>query len=279
MTRRTRPLCLVAGLLAACFLARPATAADNPAILAADRALLAAVARVDVAAVGRMLDADATWTDAMGRTLGPGELARALPALGIPDESGASVRRFDYGRVGVVQVGKGRLHTLRVWVQRPAGWRLLVSQDVRLLDAPPTSAPGIAGVCDNPCKRVPYQPKTDNERAVIAAYQSLETTAVASDANNWGKYVADEFLLVSSNGDRALDKPTRIEGLRRATHGGVMPTQLVSAMLFDFGTAVVMRAEHKPDRGDNLQIGRVWVKRNGGWMSTLSYQTSIRATR
>jgi hypothetical protein len=51
----------------------------------------------------------------------------------------------------------------------------------------------------------------------------------------------------------------------------------VSAQLFDFDTAVVMRAQHQPETGNPLQIGRVWIKRDGAWMSVLSYQTAIRA--
>lgn len=276
-SRPTRPF-LLAVLWVACAV-WPAAAQVSPAILAADRAFVTAAAKADTKALGALLDAEVTWTDARGRTVAAADLARAVPALGIADEAGASVRRHDYGRVGVVQVGKGKLESLRVWVQRPAGWRLLAYQEIRLLDALPPVTPGTGGTCVNPCKQVPYQPKTETERAVVAAYQSLETTAVASDADNWARYVADEFMLVSSNGDRPLDKATRVAGLRKATHGGVMPTELLSATMYEFGDALVMKSRHKPNQGPDLQIARVWVKRNGQWMATLSYQTSIQPAR
>lgn len=260
-------------------LAAPAAAQVNAALVTADQAFVQAASRKDAAALAMLLDSEATWTDAQGRTVSAAELRRTVPAVGIADEATASVRRHDYGRVGVVQVSKGKMEGLRVWVQRPAGWRLMAYQEIRLLDKLPATTPGTGGTCVNPCKEVPYTPKTDVERAVITAYQSLETTAVASDADKWGLYVADEFVLASSNGDRTLDKATRVAGLRKQTHGGVMPTQLLSATLYEFGDAVVMKSRHRPDKGDDLQITRVWVKRGGRWMATLSYQTSIRAPK
>lgn len=130
----------------------------------------------------------------------------------------------------------------------------------------------------SPCRDVPYEPKSANERAVIASYQALETAAHAADADTFTKYVADEFLVVSSNSDRTIDKQARLNGLRQGAYAGVSPTELLSARLFDFDTVVVMRSQHRPDRGAPLQITRVWINRTGTWASTLSYQTSIVTT-
>ena len=178
----------------------------------------------------------------------------------------------------MVQVNAGKLHGLRVWVKRPAGWRLLVFQEVRSLDAPPTATatPGTGKHCENPCGAVPYTPRNENERAVIAAYIGLEEAAMTGNATAWSGYIAEEFALVSSNGDRIFDKPTRVAAIQRSTLGGVSPTKLLSARLFDFETAVVMTSQHQPDRGDLLRITRVWVTRDGRWVETLSYQTGIR---
>jgi hypothetical protein len=265
--------------LASSFIGRPAAAADDPAWVAADRALVLAVARGGTNAAVNLLDADLTWTDAEGRTLGKAQIAQSLPKPAIADEGAAEVRRFDYGKVAVVEIDRAKLHALRVWVQRPAGWRLLAYQEIRSLDAPPTVTPGTGAECDNPCRRLPYEPRSANERGVVAAYQALETSAHAADAAHWGDHVADEFVLVSSNSDRALDKATRIAGLRNASKGGVSPTRLISAQMVDMGDAVVMRSKHEPDKGAPLQITRVWVKRNGVWLATLSYQTSIATSR
>jgi hypothetical protein len=256
--------------------ATPAVAADDPALLAADRALVSALGRDNATAAVNLLDAEASWTDADGRTIRKADVGRALPKPAIADEAGADVRRYDYGRVAVVEVDKGPRHTLRVWIKRGGDWRLLAYQEVRSLSAPPSVTPGIAGDCLNPCRGVPYTPKNDDERGVVAAYQALETSSHAGDASTWGTHVADEFLLVSSNSDRTMTKAQRLDGLRRASKGGVAPTRLLDAQMNSVSGVVVMRSHHAPDKGDNLRVTRVWVKRNNVWQSTLSYQTSIR---
>jgi hypothetical protein len=39
-----------------------------------------------------------------------------------------------------------------------------------------------------------------------------------------------------------------------------------------------MRSRHVPDRGKPLQVTRVWVKRDGKWLETVSYQTAIQSS-
>jgi hypothetical protein len=202
-------------------------------------------------------------------------LAQRPPTPAITGEQASEVRRFEYGRVAVTQVDRGRQHGLRVWVERPAGWRLLIYHEVQSLAEPPTSTPGTGAECVNPCKTVPYQPATEAQRGVIAAYQALETAAHAADVANWGTHVAEEFVLVSSNSDRTFTREERLDGLRKSSFGGVSPTELIAAEMFDFDTVVVMRSQHRPAKGAPLQITRVWVNRNGVWGSTLSYQTAI----
>ena len=261
----------------------PPVAVEDPVpnadpVLTADSALTKAIATSNSAAALALVDEDVTWTDATGHTIGKADMTQTFPTPAIADESGADVRRFNYTRVGVVQIHKDKLHGLRVWVQRPEGWRLFVYHEVQSLPSPPTSTPGTGKECINPCHTVPYEPANENERAVIAAFMALETASHAADVTNWGTHVADEFILVSSNSDRTFTRAERIEGLRKSTFGGVSPTELVSARLFDFGDTVVMRSQQRPVRGAPLQISRVWVNRGGTWASTLSYQTSIQAT-
>ena len=262
-------------------LAAAVTASVAPldsAASSADRAFVRAAATQDARGAAALLDQDFTWTSSDGTTLDAARVRQALPRPAIADEAGAQTLSYGYGTVGVVEVNAGKLHTLRVWVKRPAGWRLLVYQEVESLASPPAAAPpGIGHDCVNPCTTLPYEPKTGNERGVIAAYQALETAAHAADVDNWGRYVADEFVVVSSNSDQVLTKAARLEGLRKAAYGGVSPSPLVSAELLDFDTVVVMRARHKPESGNPLQIARVWVQRSGAWLSVLSYQTAITA--
>jgi hypothetical protein len=208
---------------------------------------------------------------------------QAMPKLLIDEVAGRGsataardVKEYDYGSVNVVEVNRGKLHTLRVWVKRPSGWRLLAVQDVRSLDAPPTSTPGTGKTCENPCGAVPYTPKNATERAVMTAYSELEAAATGRHAEAWSARAADEIALVSSNSDRAFDKPTRAAAIAKATLGGVAPTKLLSARLADFDNAVVMTSQHETDQGRLLHITRVWIHRDGRWQETLSYQTAIR---
>jgi hypothetical protein len=276
MTTRSSSYAGLVAALAILVAGGSAAAADDPALLAAERAFALALRGGSATPAANLMDAGLTWTDAAGRTLGKAEIAQALPPAAIAGETDAEVRRFEYGRVAVVRVDRGRLHTLRVWIRRPGGWRLLVYQEVRSLEQPPTTTPGTGAECINPCRQVPYTPTHDDERAVIAAYQALETAAHAADVSRWGTHVADEFVLVSSNSDRTFTRAARLDGLRRASKGGVAPTRLLTADMVREPDVVVMRAEHEPDQGARLRITRVWVRRDGVWQSTLSYQTAIR---
>jgi hypothetical protein len=254
-------------------------AADiDPAMTKADLAFLQAFAKSDKALLEKLLDSDFTWTDAAGKTATKAEILENLPKPGLANEPSAEGKSYEYGAVGDVQTNLGRYHSLRVWVKRPEGWKALVYQEVMSLEAPPTSTPGAGKDCENPCKTVSYTPENEVERQVIAAYSRLETAAMAHDSAVFATVAADEFIAASSNSNKIYNKKARIEDFNHSKMGGVAPTPLISARLFVFGDAVVMRSEHRPDRGNPLHVTRVWVKRNGNWMETLSYQTSVKAS-
>jgi hypothetical protein len=252
---------------------------DTQAVLQADRALEHALEKGDPAVVARMIDANFTWTDSTGKTSTRAQVLQNVesgkaPKIAVSSDN-PQIAGYTYGRVSVIEASSRRLHSLRVWVKRPSGWVALIYQEVQALDAPPTVTPGPGKDCVNPCKSVPYQPKNATEKGVIEAYMGLETAAMAHNANAWSAYVADEFAAASSNSNEFLGKKARMEGLEREKMAGVSPTALVSARMFVFGETVVMTSLHRPDHGKPLQITRVWVKRHGDWLETLSYQTAI----
>ncbi len=260
-------------LIAACALCP----AQDTAMLHADQAFVEAVNQADGAALDRLLDNDFTWTDFEGKTQTKADVVKKVPKTAIRGSDNGSRASYTYGDLGDVQENYGRVHLLRVWVKRPSGWKAVVYQEVLSLDAPPTFAPGAGKDCENPCKAVPYQPKNATEQQVVTAYSKLETAAMAHNSAVFGTLVADEFVAASSNSDKLYDKRGRMEDFDHAKMAGVAPTPLVSARMFDFGDAVLMRSEHKPDRGRPLHVTRVWIRRNGSWMETLSYQTSVAA--
>jgi len=255
----------------------PRAATLDAAVTEADRAFLRSVAAGDTKGAAGLLDDAFTWTTADGRTLDRARVNQAPPKLAIADESSAQTMTYHYGAVDVVEVNSAKLHILRIWVKRPQGWRLLVYQEVRSLDAAPPGAakPAAASKCENPCGAVPYTPKSAVEKEVMTAYTSLEEAAMGGKAKEWSEVAADEIALVSSLSDRAFDKTTRAAAIAKATLGSVRPTKLLSARLFEFGNAVVMTSQHQADNGQHLQITRVWVKRDNRWQETLSYQTAV----
>ena len=270
---------LSAGLLLT-FGSRRAAAADgDPAVMQADRAFVQAAAKGDAAAIGKMVDAEFTWTDADGKTLTVAEVLHAVPKPALGDESGIEVTERRYGQVGAVNAGLGKIHILRMWVQRPGGWKLLVYHEVKQLEQPSTSAGSGVKDCENPCKMVPFKPANEAEAAIIASWQALETGVTAHDAEAWAPHIADEFVQISSNSDHVISKAGRIETLNKQKASGVgsAPAPLVSAKMFDFGDAVIMTCLHQPYSGKPIHVSRLWIKRDGKWIMSISYQTTIQA--
>ena len=268
-----------AGILAllAC---RPAAAADNdPAVLQPDKAFVQALAKHDVSALGKVLDKDFMWTDAAGDTISKDKVLAALPTPMMGNESGAQVTERTYGEAAGVQVANGKQYVLRIWVKRPAGWRLLVYQEVKQADVAPTPGP-TTNECINPCKTVPYTPKNEGEAGVIKSWSTLETAVLNHDPKGWAPHFLDEFVLISSNGTQVQTKADRLATLSKPGIGPA-PGGLVEGQMFDFPAdnpeSIVMIAKSQGYSGKPNHISRIWVKRDGMWKMAFSYQTVIQS--
>jgi hypothetical protein len=242
--------------------------------LAADRAFVDAASKSDTAALDKLLDARFTWTDASGKTLTRQEVLQQMPKPAITDP-GAQSTAHSYGSVESIQIHSDKDHALHLWVNRSTGWRMLLYQEVHLLDAPPPPATVTRAACENPCKTMPFEPKTQTERDVIAGFMSLQTYTVAHDAKNWGTYVADEFEAANSNSDQTLTKRGRMEDLARSKMAGYTPMPVVEMRVIDLGTAAILISKHQPPTARPVHITRVWIKRAAHWMEAASYQTRI----
>ena len=251
----------------------------DPFASKADKAFRDAVSHSDSKALAALLDVNFSWTDVNGKTQSATEISRALPKRLIADESKARMEDASYGAIADVQAHSGRMHVLRVWVKRPGGWKLLAYHEVQLRDTPPPAgAPPAAGAeCVNPCKSIPFDPKTANQKAVAAAFSALETSVTAHDAKRWGSMIGDEFTALSSNSDKLLDKKTRMAELAQASMAGLVPLPVVWAKMTELGNAIVMESMHQPLTGKPLHATRIWVKRGDNWVETVSYQTTILA--
>jgi hypothetical protein len=150
-------LCMLSAGLAN---AQTKPAATDDVAMQADRALAAAYAKGDTAAVTKYLDADFSWIDTDGIMWERPDVLRA----GLkPLVTGDDIKRieFKYGdKVVWIQNNVGKNFAAHFWVKRPEGWRLLHTNEIAVRPAvrgenvrPTYNVP-----CINPCKEVPYKP-------------------------------------------------------------------------------------------------------------------------
>jgi len=272
---------LLCGLWSAALAWQGSALAQEPSASAieSDHEFVQAASKGDTAAVGRLVDADFTWTDADGKTRSRSEVLDSLPTPALGNESGVQASQRSYSQVSAVMVRRDKIHVLRIWVKRPAGWRLLVYHEVGLgRQAPSAPGPEVKD-CENPCRTVPFKPKNESEQAIIASWQALETGVTNHDASLWSPHIAEEFVMLGSNNDHPLSKADRIAtlNLQKQTGRGTAPAPLVSAQMFDFGDAIVMTSLHQPYSGKPVHVSRLWIKREGHWVISISYQTTIQA--
>lgn len=273
---------LSSGFLMALLIKQGTALAQELSALQADREFVQAAAKGNTASVAKLLDVDFTWTDADGKTLSRAQVLSALPTPTLGNEADAHQKRQTRSQVDAIMADRDKIHVLRIWVKRGTAWRLLVYHEVAL-GSQQTELPGpvTSGVhdCENPCKTVPYKPKNESEQAIIASWQALETGVTNHDASAWSPHIAEEFAMLGSTNDHPLTKADRINtlNLQKQTGRGTAPAPLVSAQMFDFGDSVVMTCLHQPYAGKPVRVSRLWIKRDGRWVMSISYQTTIQA--
>lgn len=248
------------------------------AVVNADHAFVKALANNDRAAAGTLLDADFTWTDTEGKTVNKAEALRNFSALAGGNAPTAEVKETTFGQVGEIMAASGKTYVLRVWVKRPAGWRLLVAHAATLAAKGHVGTAARRGTeCVNPCKTIPYKPRNAAEQGVISSWQALETAVTQHESQNWAPHVADEFVLISSGNDHPLHKKDRMDILDKQKKAGTSsaPAPLVTARMFDFGDTVVMTCLHHSPEGKPTHVTRIWIKRDGRWQLAYSQQTAV----
>jgi Domain of unknown function (DUF4440) len=238
-----------------------------------DRALVKALAKGDAPGAAALLDSEFNWIDGNGKVFDKAQVAAAAPQPPLGDEAGLTPTVNDYGEVAPVQAGRDKVYVLRIWVNRPEGWRLLSYHEVS--QNTPASPHGPSRKdWDNPARTIPYQPRNKDERDCLACWQQLELAVMHHEPESWARHVADEFLVVSATRrhSKADRKAVLEEQLR--SNANSAPAPLVSARLFGFKDAMVMLCEHQPFHGKAAHVSRVFVKRDGEWLMAVSYQTT-----
>jgi hypothetical protein len=260
------------------------------AALQADNSLQLALRKKDAKAAGALLDPQFSWTNEAGQTLVSAQFLRdAAAGTAVGDTEYTDVKARDYGQLAVVTgIGKrtGRTGTFfaRVWVKRPAGWMLLTHQDTAILAKGTPSqqvagggkGPVVASDCENPCRTIPYSPKTAEQKEVVKAYEAVETAVAGHDEKTWAYHVADEFVGI---GRRYIGSPDtkagRVGQIGIATNRVLLPRMLWGEA-FVFGDAAIIIADHQPVGEPPYHVIRVWVNRDGRWQLFHRQETTIK---
>jgi hypothetical protein len=261
----------------------PAVAADD-AVVTADKAVVAALAKGDKAAANKWLDPDFSWIDSEGIMWAKEDAFRAgLKPLVVAGDD-VKVLEHKYGKSVVwIQWNQGNKYSARFWVKRPAGWKLLHTTEIAAIPKRDfqTVEPSYDIPCNNPCKAVPYKPLSPGEKASLDEWQTQESSQA-----NWEVHVADNLdqRVVSTYGGASPSKADRIVGMnkRKAANPNAPKVGAAPALwirTWDFGDAVVM-VSVQPTYGDKAYwSSRVLAPNESGlWQMMESYHNYILAS-
>ena len=260
-------------VLLACA-AVPLRAGDTSSPSQADKAFVQALVHKDASAAAQLLDSNSIWIDATGHRLSRAEVLEKLPAVANAD---VEAPPRTYGETAVVRANRGRMNVLRVWVKRVPGWRMLLYQELLQVEKSEPPAAKTSVECVNPCKTIPFEPQTANEKEAIASWQGVMRAMAESDADAYSPLIADEFTATDTFHDRPFTKEDRLAQINKQKTTGrrAAPQELLSGEMFDFGETVMMIAHEQRPGAKSYFNTRMWVKRDGRWQMLFSFNTQI----
>jgi hypothetical protein len=261
-------------LLVLSISATPARAQQDSSPLIADRSFVHAFESKDKAAAAELLDADLIWIDSTGHRLTRAGVLEKLPAVANPD---VEAPPRTYGETAVVRANRAKMNVVRVWVKRTGGWRALLYQEVLQVEKSEPPGGKTSTECVNPCKTIPFQPETTNEKEAIASWQGVMRAMAESDADAYSPLIADEFTATDTFHDRPYTKTDRLAQINKQKTTGTRaaPQELLAGDMFDFGETVMMVAHEQRPGGKSYFNTRMWVKRDGRWQMLFSFNTQI----
>jgi hypothetical protein len=283
---------IAAGLLIAVFAfpksqpkARPA--ALDEVLLAADKALGAAMRTGDRTGARRLLTLQFTFVDADGKIHPRREFLGDLKNVAARPATDIKIRNF-----GSLAMMTGK-HTsaqgadvffLDVWVKQKGAWRALLMQDVPIRAGEEAAAfrpIQIADLdthaCDNPCNSMPYRVRSAAEQDVARTYQTITKAIATHDAGAWAKHVADEFVSYASS-HAPLARGSRIAAIEdHSDGGGVRVGEVKTMRLAVYGDGAVMVATESNGLQPLYRAARVFVKRDGRWLMEATAQTDLKS--
>jgi hypothetical protein len=277
-------LVALAGIITASLvLGRASPVGDEQAARQTDTALVAGLEKGDHKRISALLDRRFTWIDSEGRSRSRRETLKDFSTF-FTANRGASDRdaqTFLYGRLFMVRGSHDKSRFLRVFVKRQHGWKAIVLMETPAADEEHVASarPVGNGECENPCRTVPYQARTQTQKEVLAAWQQTKVLEWMPDAGRWAQSIADEFMIIRNGTVR--DKDERIAEVRNQQEAGIgTPGDPVASMrIFSFGTCcALMFSRHAPYGGGKPYVNvAVWVLRESRWQLALTQHASIQA--
>jgi hypothetical protein len=283
---RRLTLALLAVSLVTAHIVRTRAQSAEESVAAADRALADALRTGDRTMARKLLSLQFGYTDEAGRVYSRHEFLADLKNLSAATSGDPKLTM--YGLLATVtgerKSAEGNpAFFLDIWAKQRGAWRVLARQNVvadgvASAAAAPSRDEGNAIECSNPCQTMPYRVRSPAEQEVLNAFLAIEKASIAHDAAEWSKHVADEFMLYRS-GHAPIDKAARIATIERQRQAGtpVAVGELQGVRLSVYGDAAAMIATQTvPDNSrPPYRAARVWVRRNGQWLMTMSVQTDI----
>ncbi len=262
------------GLTASPLLATIAVAENSDSASQADRTFLQAFEKKDKSALEHLLDADFIWIDSNGLRLTRAEALQNPPAIA---NAAVESQPRVYGKSAIVRVNRGKMNALRVWVKRADGWRVALYQEVLQVEKSEPAGGKPSSECINPCKTIPYEPRTKSEKEAIASWQGVMQAMAENDADAYSPLIADEFTATDTYHDRPYTKADRLLQISEQKQSGKRsaPPELLTAEMFDFGDTVMMVAKEQRPAGKAYFNTRAWVRRDGRWQMLFSFNTRI----
>jgi hypothetical protein len=265
------------------FAAQTTRSAATDSALQADRQLSSAYEKGSSSTINTLLDAEFTWIDTDGIMWERPDVLRAglKPLISNAADVKTTEHKYAEGKVVWIQNNQGNKYAAHVWVQRPAGWRLLHVNEIatRPPDPVPNVRPAYAVPCINPCKDVPYKPISASEKAALAAWQDQEG---ANGPGHHDMHIGDDVYVISSTTttprkSATAPGPTPVSPAA-ANRPPVGAAPALWARTWDFGNAVVAIMLQPTYGGKAYWSSRIFANHDGLWKMDESYHTTIQAS-
>ncbi len=275
--------------------AQPASG-EEALVNTAQKALGEALRAGDKSAARKLLSLQFTFADANGKIFPRKEFLADLKNITSP-EAATDLKVSVYGFVAMVTGSRksaqgNPVFFLDIWAKQKGSWRALTMQDVVLgtddaqkakSETPPdTEAKADAKPyeCKNPCETMPYRVRSPAEQDVITTFQDIVKSALAHNADEWGKHIADDFVLYRS-GYPPVPKAASVATVEseKKANTAVTVSEIENMRLAVYGDGAAMIASYVSPNNSRppYRAASVWAKRNGQWQLVIDVETDTKS--